>query len=394
VNRFVCRAILFDLDGVLVDSAAYIEDQWRRWAAGKGLPAEPFLRVCHGRRAVETIRLAAPHLDAEAEVAAFRPDTSGNMLAIEPIEGAARLLEALPAGSWAVATSGPRTDATDRLRRAGLPSPRVLVCAEDVARGKPDPDVYVSAATALGVSPSDCIVIEDAPAGVRAARAAGMAVIALTTTHSRENLLADAWAPSLAPIKIRRVDQGRLRMAEQGLEDFRTEMTFAVQWSHAALRERATDTRPELAGMSSTLTMALIVWPRAFVSQIGDSRCYHLRAPELKQVTTDQTLARQFIDQGLMPEEAANRSPLGHVLSQAIGNGEPEVWPVLSELELQSGDMLLLCTDGLMKHVPDAQIAELLGTATSASEAASALVGAALESGGTDNVTVVAARFL
>ena len=212
MKRFECRAILFDLDGVLVDSAAYVEEQWRRWAAGKGLPAEPFLRVCHGRRAIETIRLAAPHLDAEAEVAAFRPDASGNMLAIDPIQGASQLLESLPEGSWAVATSGPRADAIDRLRRAGLPSPRVLVCAEDVTRGKPDPDVYLSAARALGVSPTDCIVIEDAPAGVRAARAAGMAVVALTTTHSRENLLADAWAPSLAPIKIRRVDQGRLEL--------------------------------------------------------------------------------------------------------------------------------------------------------------------------------------
>jgi mannitol-1-/sugar-/sorbitol-6-phosphatase len=134
------------------------------------------------------------------------------MVAIDPIEGAARLLEALPADCWAVATSGRRADATDRLRRAGLPSPRVLICAEDVARGKPDPDVYLSAAMALGAHPSDCIVIEDAPAGIRAARAAGMAVVALTTTHSREDLSADAWAPSLAPIKIRRVDQGRLEL--------------------------------------------------------------------------------------------------------------------------------------------------------------------------------------
>jgi PPM family protein phosphatase len=184
------------------------------------------------------------------------------------------------------------------------------------------------------------------------------------------------------------------RLAERGLEDLRTDMTLAVQWSHAALREHATDDNPELAGMCSTLTMALIVWPRAFVGQIGDSRCYHLRGPELIQITTDQTLARQLIDQGLMPEEAAERSPLGHVLSQAIGHGDPDVWPVLSELELRSGDVLLLCTDGLMKHVSDAEIAELLGTTTSASEAASALIGAALEAGGSDNVTVVAARFV
>jgi sugar-phosphatase len=206
VKRFESRAILFDLDGVLVDSAAYIEEQWRRWATGKGLPAEPFLRVCHGRRAIETIRLAAPHLDAEAEVAAFRPGASGNMPTVNAIEGASRLLEALPVGSWAVATSGPRADAADRLRRAGLPSPRVLICAEDVAHGKPNPAVYLNAAAALGVDPSDCVVIEDAPAGVRAARAAGMKVIAVTTTHSREELPADAWVASLATIHIRRVD--------------------------------------------------------------------------------------------------------------------------------------------------------------------------------------------
>jgi protein phosphatase len=184
------------------------------------------------------------------------------------------------------------------------------------------------------------------------------------------------------------------RLDEQGLDDFRTDLTFAVQWSHAALRDRTTDSSPELTGMASTLTMALVIWPRAFVCQVGDSRCYHLRGPELTQVTTDQTMARQLIDQGVLPEEAAERSPLSHVLSQAIGNHEPDIWPVLSELELQAGDTLLLCTDGLMKHVPDPQIAELLSTTTSASEAASALVGAALQAGGSDNVTVVAARFL
>jgi protein phosphatase len=184
------------------------------------------------------------------------------------------------------------------------------------------------------------------------------------------------------------------RLDEQGLEDFRTDLTFAVQWSHAALRDRTTDSSPELAGMASTLTMALVIWPRAFVCQVGDSRCYHLRDEKLMQVTTDQTMARQLIDEGLLPEEAAQRSPFSHVLSQSIGHSEPDVWPVLTELELRAGDTLLLCTDGLMKHVPDPQIAELLSTTTSASEAESALVGAALEAGGSDNVTVMAARFL
>jgi sugar-phosphatase len=206
MKRFECRAILFDLDGVLVDSAAYVEEQWRRWATAKGLHPEPFLRVCHGRRALETIRLAAPHLDAEAEVAAFEPDETGDSGTIEPIEGAARLLEALPTGTWAVATSGPRAVAGDRLRRAGLPSPAVLVCAEDVVRGKPSPDVYLMAAASLAVAPSECIVIEDAPAGIQAARAAGMGVVGLTTTHPRHELQADACAPSLAAIYVGRID--------------------------------------------------------------------------------------------------------------------------------------------------------------------------------------------
>jgi mannitol-1-/sugar-/sorbitol-6-phosphatase len=208
MKRFECRAILFDLDGVLVDSAALIEEQWRRWAVARDLPVEAFLRVCHGRRAVETIRLAAPHLDAEAEVAAFQPDQGGDGRNIAAIDGASRLLAALPPGTWAVATSGPRAMATERLREAGLPIPGVLVCAEDVAHGKPSPDVYLMAAAGLGVSPSDCVVIEDAPAGIAAGRAAGMPVVALTTTHPARDLIADASAASLAGIHLGRIEGG------------------------------------------------------------------------------------------------------------------------------------------------------------------------------------------
>jgi sugar-phosphatase len=207
MKRFECRAILFDLDGVLVDSTAYIEDQWRRWATAKGLAAEPFLQVCHGRRAVETIRLAAPELDAEAEVAAFKPEDRVDCRALTPTVGAVRLVGMLPLESWAVATSGPRVVARERLQQAGLPLPAVLVCAEDVLRGKPSPDVYLMAAAALAVSPSECIVIEDAPAGIEAARAAGMGVIALSTTHPCSLLAADACAPSLTGIHVGRIDQ-------------------------------------------------------------------------------------------------------------------------------------------------------------------------------------------
>jgi sugar-phosphatase len=207
MKRFECRAILFDLDGVLVDSTAYIEDQWRRWATAKGLQPEPFLQVCHGRRAVETIRLAAPDLDAEAEVAAFKPEDTGDGRVLAATAGAARMLRTLPTESWAVATSGPRAVATERLRQAGLPLPPVRVCAEDVVHGKPSPDVYLMAAAALAVPPRDCVVIEDAPAGIEAARAAGMSVIAVTTTHRRTELTADACATSLADIHIGRIDR-------------------------------------------------------------------------------------------------------------------------------------------------------------------------------------------
>jgi sugar-phosphatase len=207
MKRFECRAVLFDLDGVLVDSTAYVEGQWRRWAKAKGLPVEPFLRVCHGRRALETIQLAAPHLDAVAEVAAFVPEQDIAGAGLQPVTGAARLLQTLPAGSWAVATSGPRAVATERLRNAGLPLPVVLVCAEDVPHGKPSPDVYLMAAAGLGVSPADCVVVEDAPAGIQAARAAGMSVVALTTTHPIESLSADAATSSLAGIHLGRVER-------------------------------------------------------------------------------------------------------------------------------------------------------------------------------------------
>jgi len=183
MKRFECSAILFDLDGVLVDSAAYVEQQWRRWASARGLRPEPFLRVCHGRRALETIRMAAPQLDAEAEVRAFQPVEEAGAETIGPLAGSTRLLASLPPGTWAVATSGVRPVATSRLRRAGLPVPPVLICAEDVARGKPSPDAYLLAAQSLGLLPADCLVVEDAPAGIRSGKASGASVLALRTTE-------------------------------------------------------------------------------------------------------------------------------------------------------------------------------------------------------------------
>ncbi len=215
MRRFDCSAVILDLDGVLVDSTALVEEQWRRWAAARGLEAEPFLRVCHGRRALETIALAAPHLDAEAEVAALAAHSDPAGPGLRALPGAARLLEQLPPGTWAVATSGPRDTAIGRLRRARLPVPQVMICAEDVQQGKPHPEVYRRAAMALGVLPGDCIVIEDAPAGVEAARAAGMTPIGLATTHDPAHLPVEICAASLADVHLGRIgpeEGSRLRL--------------------------------------------------------------------------------------------------------------------------------------------------------------------------------------
>jgi sugar-phosphatase len=213
--RLDCTAVIFDLDGVLVDSAALVERQWRRWAAARGLLPEPFLRVCHGRRAVETIRIAAPHLDAEAEVAALGADIEPAESDIRALPGAMRLLSQLPPAGWAVATSGNRAGAAVRLRAAGLPAPQVMICAEDVAQGKPHPEVYQRAAAALGAAPSDCVVVEDAPPGIEAAHAAGMLAIGLATTHQPATLSVEVCATSLADVHLGRVgpeERGRQRL--------------------------------------------------------------------------------------------------------------------------------------------------------------------------------------
>lgn len=198
-----CRALLFDLDGVLADSTASVEHHWRAWAERHGLDPDALLHVVHGRRAIDTIREVAPTLDAEAELAALVAAEAGDTAGVTASPGAAALLPRLPAGAWAVVTSGVRAVALARLHAGGLPLPPLLVPADEIARGKPDPEGYLTAAARLGVAPADCVVFEDAPAGVAAARAAGMRCVALTTTHAASALTnADRIAPSLAGVQV------------------------------------------------------------------------------------------------------------------------------------------------------------------------------------------------
>ena len=182
------------------------------------------------------------------------------------------------------------------------------------------------------------------------------------------------------------------RLDEQVQQDLLEELAHSVQASHAAVRAEAERARGR-ASMATTLTMAHVLWPRAYVVQIGDSRCYHLRGAGLRRLTRDQTYAQDLLDRGALTAAEAELSPLSQVLTHAIGSGDAELRPEIGQVSLETGDALMLCTDGLTKHVTDATIAEILGCATSARAACDALVAAALTGGGSDNVTVVVGRF-
>jgi mannitol-1-/sugar-/sorbitol-6-phosphatase len=200
---FNCSAILFDLDGVLVDSTRSVDRQWRKWAQENNLEPDAVVRAAHGRRTIETVRQVAPHLNAEAEMRKIErlevEDTDGVVV----MPGAADLLRSIPDGRWCVVTSGTRLLATGRLRVANLPTPGIMVSADDVTKGKPDPEPYLKGAKLLGTKPEECLVIEDAPAGVRAAHAGKMKVIAITSTFPKAELKeADALVRSLDQIKV------------------------------------------------------------------------------------------------------------------------------------------------------------------------------------------------
>src|SRR5438309_5137397 len=178
-----CRAILFDLDGVLVDSRECVELIWHAWAAERGLDPADFLRVALGRRIAETLRLVAPQLDAAAEAAVLDAMEEVETRGLRAAPGAAALLRQLSEAQGAIVTSGSSAVATLRLRSAGLPIPGVFVTAGDVARGKPGPGPYLLGASRLGVAPADCVVVEDSPPGVGAGKAAGVRVIAVLTAY-------------------------------------------------------------------------------------------------------------------------------------------------------------------------------------------------------------------
>lgn len=203
IQTLNCRAILFDLDGTLVESTFFIERLWQDWGRQHGITPQRMSEVMHGRRAHEIIHLVAPHLSIKDEVHALESDEIAHMGGMRTYTGARELLNSLPPRQWAIVTSGSVRVASARLRHAELPMPEVFITAHDVNSGKPAPDAYLLAAQRLHVSPADCVVVEDAPAGVLAGKAAGMRVIGVASSHSREELsAADFVIGQLADIKL------------------------------------------------------------------------------------------------------------------------------------------------------------------------------------------------
>lgn len=171
-------------------------------------------------------------------------------------------------------------------------------------------------------------------------------------------------------------------------DDQRLELLAAIGSSEDAVETHAVE-HPELTGMGTTLTMAYLVWPRMYVVHVGDSRCYLLRKGQLTQLTRDHTAAQELVDRGTIRPEDAHRSPLSHVLVHSIGHGPDAFRPEVSRTDLEPGDRVLLCTDGLSNQLPDERIGELLTGAESAEEAVDTLIEAANEAGGDDNITAV-----
>ena len=207
--RFRVDAILFDIDGTLVDSTAAVIRTWTTWAAKHGIDADEVLRICHGRRTEDTLGMFLPAEELATATAEIEQWDLADLDEVRALPGTQSLLRRLPADRWAAVTSGSRELMRARLTAAGLPIPEVLVSAEAVEAGKPEPEGYLKAAAALGRDIRRCLVVEDAPAGIHAGRAAGAQVLAVTTSHPASDLTsADAVIPDLTACDLELAPDG------------------------------------------------------------------------------------------------------------------------------------------------------------------------------------------
>jgi mannitol-1-/sugar-/sorbitol-6-phosphatase len=211
MTQIQCAALLFDMDGVLINSTPAVARVWRRWAIEHGFNPEEVVACAHGRPSLTTVREYLPNADHEAENREVERREIEDLEGVVALPGALDLLASLPADRWTIVTSCTRPLAEVRIRAAGLPLPRKLITSNDITHGKPHPEPYLKGAAVLGFPPAECIVLEDVPAGVRAGKAAGAKVIAFKTTV-QEKVLREAGADwilnNCANIRLFNRDQG------------------------------------------------------------------------------------------------------------------------------------------------------------------------------------------
>ncbi len=193
MTQFQCAALLFDMDGVLIDSTPAVARVWSRWAVEHGFDPEEVVARAHGRPSLTTVRDYLPNSDHEAENREVERREIEDLEGVIPLPGALDLLASLPSNRWTIVTSCTRRLAEVRIRAAGLPLPERLITSNDITHGKPHPEPYLTGASILGFSPGECVVVEDAPAGVRSGKAAGAKVIAFRTT-APDSVLREAGA--------------------------------------------------------------------------------------------------------------------------------------------------------------------------------------------------------
>ena len=216
MTEIICRGILFDLDGVLADSTPAVERVWHGWAVEHGFVPEDVVRRAHGRPSITTIRELLPEGDHEKENREVERREIADIDGVVPLPGALTLLRSLPENAWTIVTSCTRALARVRITAAGLPMPKLLVTSTDVLRGKPDPEPYLKGAEFLGLAAKDCLVVEDAPAGIRAGKAAGARVLAVPTTAPDAELLAagaDWMVKDLSMVALSAVEDSVLRLS-------------------------------------------------------------------------------------------------------------------------------------------------------------------------------------
>ncbi|MFT4113585.1 HAD-IA family hydrolase [Silvibacterium sp.] len=187
------RGILFDMDGILVSSLGSVERSWAKWGEMRGVDAATAIKTAHGQRAIDTIRLLRPDLDAQAELDVIEEIEIEDKDDIQVLPGVKALLTLLPKDRWTIATSATKKLAKARLGYAGLTPPEEFISADMVTHGKPNPEPYLRGAALLSFKPEECLVIEDAPAGAKAGHAAGCKVLTTLFSHSVEQLEFANW---------------------------------------------------------------------------------------------------------------------------------------------------------------------------------------------------------